>query len=310
MFDKIVVITKKTHLEELIEKFNSKSQAKFYIEHSGGSFEEYEQSHETYRLSLDLLRNSLPKDIKQQFIEKSFLPNFLFGKADLILTLGQDGLVINTAKYLNGQPIFAINPDVTRFDGILMPFQIARLKSQLPKVLKGNFSVYSISMAKVKLNDGQELYGVNDIFVGPKSHISIRYSIRFKNIEEDQSSSGIIISTGAGSTGWFKAIIAGARGIVRNYDAIKDFKKMDSSFEWEADYLYFIVREPFPSKISKTNILFGKITKSEPLYIKSQMPQGGVIFSDGIEIDYLEFNSGKTAQIVVADKNVNLIKND
>lgn len=308
MFEKIVVITKKTSLEELIERFNSKSQAKFYIEHSGGSFDEYEDAHEAYQLALDKLRKLLPKDIKQQFIEKSFLPNFLFGKNDLVITLGPDGLVINTAKYLDNQPILAVNPDILRVDGILIPFDIDGLELQLTKTLRGDFSLDHISMANVKLTDGQELYGVNDIFIGPRLQISFRYDIKYADKEEIQCSSGIIISTGAGSTGWLRSLIAGARIIAESVDNLKIPTQKEYRFAWDSDYLYFCVREPFPSKTSRINIVFGKITKDSPLYLTSRTPRGAVIFSDGIENDFLEFNSGSTAIISLADKKAKLIK--
>lgn len=306
-FEKIIIVTKKTPMEELVEKFNSKPQAKFYIEHSGASFDDYENAHETYYSALDTLKKILPNDIKQQSIEKSFLPIFLFGKNDLVITIGPDGLVINTAKYLDTQPILAVNPDILRIDGILMPFDIDSLNLQLTRILKGDYSVSFISMANVKLNDGQELYGVNDIFIGPKGQVSFRYNIKSVEKEENQCSSGIIISTGAGSTGWFKSIITGAKIITRSLEKVALPEDKTYRFPWDAEYMYFCVREPFPSRTSKINLVFGKITKNSPLYLISQTPQGAVIFSDGIANDFLEFNSGSVACISLADKKTKLI---
>ncbi|MHA1127127.1 MAG: sugar kinase, partial [Candidatus Heimdallarchaeota archaeon] len=122
----------KTWLEELIEKFNTKSQAKFYIEHMGSSFEDYEDAHKNYHDSLDKLKKNIPKEYKRQIIEKSFLPNFLFGPKDLVIVIGQDGLVINTAKYLDDQLIVAVNPDPKRFDGVLIPFDV----DDIPAILR------------------------------------------------------------------------------------------------------------------------------------------------------------------------------
>jgi len=50
------------------------------------------------------------------------------------------------------------------------------------------------------------------------------------------------------------------------------------------------------------SLVFGRVTRQEPLTLVSQMPENGVIFSDGIEADYLEFNSGTQAVVDVADK--------
>ena len=75
-----------------------------------------------------------------------------------------------------------------------------------------------------------------------------------------------------------------------------------SDFAWDAPYLCFTVREPFPSKTTSVQIVFGRVTARDPLVIVSQMPEHGVIFSDGLEQDFLEFRSGTRATISLADK--------
>ena len=309
--DKIVIVTKKTWLEELIEKFNTKSQAKFYIEHMGGSFEDYEDAHKKYYDSLEKIKKLIPLDYKSQIIEKSFLPNFLFGPRDLIVTVGQDGLVINTAKYLEKQLIIAVNPDPSRFDGVMIPFRVEELPSVLKKVENDEHKVIHITMAVAKLNNGQKLYGVNDLFIGHKSHGSARYLLKHKGEKEQQSSSGIIVSTGAGSSAWFRSIITGAIGIVnsfRKYSVHIDLPTEDEyRFPWDARYLYYSVREPFVSKISTASLVFGQIFPSEKFIIESNMPENGVIFSDGIQEDFMEFNSGTIAEINIAEKKGNLV---
>jgi len=309
--EKVVVVTKKTWLEELIEKFNTKSQAKFYIEHMGGSFEEYELAHKKYYQSLGQLKKLLPTDIKAQIIEKSFLPNFLFGPNDLVVIIGQDGLVINTAKYLENQKIIAINPDPERFDGVMLPFRVEQFSKVYKKVIDEQYSMIKVTMAIAQLNNNQKLYGVNDLFLGHKSHGSARYTITFRDYSEKQSSSGIIISTGAGSTAWFRSIVTGAIGITnkfRKFDLQLDMPTEDEyRFPWDASYIYFSVREPFVSKISNATIFFDTIYDGEELIIESHMPEKGVIFSDGIENDFLEFNSGTIAKISIAEKKAHLI---
>ncbi len=312
--DKIVVVTMKTWLEGLIERFNTKSQAKFYIEHMGGSFEEYEDAHKQYYLSLEKLKKSIPLEYKFQIIEKSFLPNFLFGPNNLIVCIGQDRLVINTAKYLENQLIIAVNPDPKRFDGIMIPFSVEQFPKILQKVADGEFNSIKVTMAVAKLNNGQQLYGVNDLFIGHKSHGSARYTITFNNFTERQSSSGIIVSTGAGSTAWFRSVITGAIGIVykfRKYSVQIDQATEDEyRFPWDANYIYFSVREPFVSKISSASIIFDTIYSDIDLTIESHMSENGVIFNDGIQSDFLEFNSGTIATISVAEKKANLVTNN
>ncbi len=308
-YDKIVVITKKTALEELIERFNSRDQARFYIEHMGASFDDYQFAHETYLRAVRALKGSLPGGVRHQFVERGFLPTFLFGERDLVVTLGPDGLVVNTAKYLTTQPLLALNPDLKRIDGILVPFAVEQSARILSQVINAEFELAHISMAKAQLNDGQTLYAVNDLFIGQRTHLSARYRLRLNGKQEDQSSSGIIVSTGAGSTGWFRSIVTGAASVIETYSQAEDVRtaKSDYRFDWESNYLYYSVREPFVSKVSEANLVFGRIEAGKNLEIVSQMPQNGVIFSDGIEADFLEFNSGEIARVGLAEKKVNLI---
>ncbi len=308
-FDKIVVITQKTALEELVERQNTRSQARFYIEHTGTSFAGYESAHDTYVAAVEALKKALPDAVHHQFIERSFLPNFQFGGNDLVVVLGRDGLVVNTAKYLANQPIVAINPDPARNDGVLLPFNVSQAADVISYSLAKRYLTRPITMAKASLDDGQTLNAVNDLFIGQRTHLSARYHLQFGDKEEDQSSSGIIVSTGAGSTGWFRSILTGADGVASAYAPSKNLAKLreDYRFDWDADQLCFSVREPFISKTSDAKLIFGRIKGHDQLAITSQMPQNGVIFSDGVESDYLEFNSGRIAQIGVAEKKVNLV---
>lgn len=307
-FDKIVIITQKTWLDGLVEQYGSKEQAKFYIEHMGGSFDDYYQAHERYYHSLRTLKQSIPLNQKYQVIEREFLPNFLFNDSDLVVVLGRDGLVVNTAKYLDAQPILALNPDPHRIDGVLIPFGVDTVREQLRLIHDGDQPTIRITLSQASLSTQQRIYGVNDLFIGHQSHQSARYTIKYRGYEESHSSSGIIVSTGVGSTGWFKSIISGALGIANGfYGRTSDpLAEDDYRVPWDADLLHFCVREPWSSKVTGSNIVFGQIHPGEELVVESRMPEGGVIFSDGIERDYLSFSSGTIATVGIADKKATL----
>lgn len=305
--NKIVLITRKTRLDELVARFNTVNQARFYVEHLGADFSDYLAEDACYRDVLAETEKTLAQFGCLQKVDRSFLPNFLFGKQDIVVALGQDGLVANTLKYLSGHRLIGVNPDPKRWDGILLPFKSSDLSKIVPEVFIGKRGVKEITMAKATLNNGQSLYAVNDLFFGVKSHVSASYVISVGKTEERQSSSGLIVSTGLGSTGWFKSLIAGALGISQNLSESKSVIKKTpetvlKNFSWDAAYLYYTVREPFVSRTSSAQLVFGKVNKSRPLRLISQMPENGVIFSDGIEKDYLEFNSGTEAIVTVAEK--------
>lgn len=304
--NKIVIVKRKTRLEELIARYNTIEQAKFYIEHLGADFSDYVIEDEKYRKAIYIAQNDLEHFGRIQILDREYLPNFIFGEKDIVVAIGQDGLVANTLKYLSNQQLIGVNPDPVRWDGILLPFNVSDLKLIIQETFSGKRQIKEVSMAKAVLNDGQSIYAVNDLYIGQKTHVSSRYEIELGSEKEYQSSSGIIISTGLGSTGWMKSVIAGAANIVNGISKNK-IKIEQQRIDWSSDYLYFSVREPFPSKNSKTDITFGKITKNAPLKILSQMPENGVIFSDGIENDYLLFNAGIEAKITVAEKKGHLV---
>lgn len=305
--NKIVIIKRKTRLEELAARYNTVSQAKFYVEHLGADFSDYVNEDKRYNAAVSESYNILELLGKVQIVEREFVPNFIFGENDIVIVIGQDGLVANTLKYLTTQLLVGVNPDPARWDGILLPFEVSDLKMVVQDIFKMKRQVKEVSMAKAILNDGQVLYAVNDLFIGQKTHISSRYNLEIQGKREQQSSSGIIVSTGLGSTGWLKSIITGAAGIVNNISGNKINIQQPQRQSWDADYLYFSVREPFPSKSSEAALVFGKITESNKLKIISQMPDNGVIFSDGIESDYLQFNSGVEATITLAEKKGHLV---
>ncbi|WP_046215128.1 diacylglycerol kinase catalytic domain-containing protein [Paenibacillus wulumuqiensis] len=304
----IILVQRRTRLQELIVRYNTIQQAQFYIERLGADFGDYVQEDRMYHQALEQAVAELQPLGRVQRLDREHVPSFIFGPEDIVVVLGQDGLVANTMKYVTNQPLIGVNPDPQRWDGVLLPFTVGDLGKVIPEVFRRQRQVQEVRLARAELNDGQSLTGVNDLFIGRRTHVSARYEIRVGEQQEQQSSSGIIVSTGMGSTGWFKSVMAGAAGIVRQASQQEvQLSSRDSSFAWDAPYLYYSVREPFPSRTTAAELVFGRIDSNQPLRIVSQMPENGVIFSDGVESDYLEFNSGIEATISVAQQKAHLV---
>ena len=320
--DKIILVVRATRLADLKARFATKMQAKFYVGRLGGDFADYENEDAVYQAAIAEARQILTGLGRVQIVQRALLPNFVFGPNDIVLALGQDGLVANTLKYLNGQPLIGVNPDPQRWDGQLLPFKVSDVEKVVREVLRRRRPVKQVTMAKVILNTGPALYAVNDFFLGARSHISARYRIELGKQGENHSSSGVIVSTGLGSTGWLKSLLTGATAIAQSAGSILAGQpahtvpankpphplrsptrwNVQTGFAWDADYLFFTVREPFPTRNTGASLVLGRITPQQPLMIESRMGEGGVIFSDGIEQDFLEFNSGTRATISIAER--------
>ncbi|WP_420964594.1 sugar kinase [Bradyrhizobium sp. B120] len=303
---KIVLVTRKTRLEELIAKYLTAAQARFYVEHLGADFSDYQREHDVYQAERRVTVQALEQWGRYQIIDRAFLPNFIFGPSDIVVALGQDGVVANTMKYLDGHPLIGLNPDARRYDGILLPFVPRDLPALLREVAGDRRGHKAVTMAKAALTNGQILYAVNDLFIGARTHTSAVYEIALADQKERQSSSGLIVATGLGSTAWFKSIVTGSLAIAGSFGGGAGSPPYLPQ-AWDAGALRFAVREPFPSRTSQVTLVCGSLERTERLSVRSLMPENGVIFSDGIEADRLDFNSGTEAQITVADREGRLV---
>ncbi len=320
----IAVVTRKTRMEGLLARWATRGGARFALAQAkvaelerGGranrkevealadvEYEDLDLEDAVYQDTISGLRKELNFELPIQFVDREFLPNLDFGRYIVVVVVGQDGLVANTAKYVGGVPIVAVNPDPARFDGVLLPFQLREARSAVSRVLEQRARTREVTLAEANLHDGQKLLAFNDLFIGCHSHVSARNPLGAGDRSEPQSSSGMIVSTGAGSTGWLSSVFNMAAGIER---ALGAAPRPHPELRWEDRLLAWAVREPFVSKMSCAELVFGTIPEGQELVIESQMPAGGVIFSDGVESDFLEFNGGSIARIGVSKQRARLV---
>lgn len=299
---KVVLVKRQSRLDGLISRYNTVSQARFVLESQGQDFADYQREHDRYYRELDVARKALAPIGPVQEVDREFLPNFIFGPKDLVVAIGQDGLVANTLKYLDGQRLMGVNPDPERWDGILLPFLPGDLEGAVNETLQCRRQICRVTMAEAKLPDGQTIRAVNDLFIGQRTHVSYRYSIEQGGRRERQSSSGIVVSTGMGSTGWYKSLMTGACAVASSLIGESHPQSQSFAFPWDAPFLRFTVREPFLSRHSAADLVFGDVADDAPLVIYSETPDNGVIFSDGVEKDAIEFNSGSAATIALSPR--------
>lgn len=294
-FPRLVVVRRRTDYELLLARHATRGQAEFYLRQRGQSMGSVEAEHGVVRDVVSEVQSSAPDRWRRTAILRDDLNRFLFEPSDVIVAVGQDGLVANVAKYLNDQPVIGVNPLPGRFDGVL-----ARVdREAVPGLLKwidgaGSPPVEERTMVRASLDDGQSILALNEVFIGHRSHQSARYRVCWEASEERQSSSGMIVTTGTGSTGW-------ARSINQSRESPLTLPLPTEK------RLAFFVREAFPSVSTGTKLTSGAVGPNQNLTVVSEMNEQGVVFGDGIESDSLAFDFGQRLVVGVADRCLHLV---
>jgi NAD kinase len=289
-----VVVYRPTDYELLIATHGTRGQAEFFLRSRGQSMDKAEQEHVAIQEAITSVLGRIPARWRRTRIARAELSRFLFEPDDVIIAVGQDGLVANVAKYLSGQVVVGVNPLPALFEGRLVLHGLQSVRDVLGTIDAGRDpSIQERTMVEAKLDDGQTLVALNEVFVGHRSHQSARYRIGIQKKEERQSSSGLICCTGTGATGWALSINNATGGKVELPGPIEPV-------------LCYFVREAWPSKASGATITIGRFPREEHLVVTSEMNQGGVIFGDGIEEDYLPFDWGRVASIGVGAQRLRL----
>lgn len=302
-FQRIVIVIKPTRLAAL-RRANacSDGQLEYLLSTRNEAVAPYQKEDAAYRASLTVLYGQIPSGVAVTSVSRDDLAGFLFRPSDAVVAIGPDGLFVNVARYLSGQPVITVNPDPANVDGVLMraaPSQVGRMLAQLAA---GEAAFERVTLAMLELNDRKDAYyAVNEFHIGRADQVSARYRIRANGREEAQSSSGVIVSTGTGSTGWLLSCVNGALAVAGGTS------KFPVPFPRDARELLYLVREPFASRATGTSIAFGRVRNHEKLEIVSEMPEGGCISVDGVIEDAISFPAGTRATFAVSDRSVAIV---
>ncbi len=292
---RIVLVHRRTEYSELLNRHATRGQAEFFLASRGRSITEVKARHDELEASLSLVSQSLPDDMRQARVERADLDRYSFSPEDIIVVVGQDGLVANVAKYLNGQPVIGIDPEPGRNAGVLVTHPASDAGALIAATIANRAPVHPRSMVRATLDDGQRIVALNELYVGDEGHQSSRYVVTVPSGQsERQSSSGVIIATGTGSTGW-AASIASDRSLV------------DTLPSADSAGLSWYIREAWPSRSTGRNLTSGVLAEAEQLQFVVES-DSLVAFGDGIEVDYLAIGWGQRLVVDLSDRRLNLVQ--
>ena len=293
-----ILVWRESLLQQFSELYGTKEQARFQARSRHQDLAGLERADAMLHDGIRVVDSLLPPDWRRTRVSRDLLDRFLFAPGDVVLAVGQDGLVANVAKYLTGQLVIGVNPDPSLYDGVLCrfaPLAVAPLIESLSRDPVGSgLAVEERTMVRARRSDGQQLLGVNEIFVGHQSHQSARYLLSVGGRDERHSSSGLICTTGTGATGWARSIAT-------------QRAKPPALPQPEDGWLTWFVREPFPSVATQVDLDGGILKPGESLRVVSELGQGGVAFADGIESDRLDFVGGQLLEISAAREKLRLV---
>ncbi|HET8642300.1 MAG TPA: hypothetical protein VFM37_10200 [Pseudonocardiaceae bacterium] len=288
---RVVIVHRRTELDELIDRHGTRGQAAFFLSTRGRRLDEVEARHRANQRALEAVGAGVPLDWRRGSVERGDLDRFLFAPDDIVVVVGQDGLVANVAKYLDGQPVIGVDPEPGRNPGVLVTHApeaaASLLRASRPRAERR-------TMVEVATDDGQSLLALNEIYLGHRSHQTARYRICPPGREpERQASSGLIVATGTGSTGWCRSAWLERRS------------HLALPAPAEPRLLWF-VREAWPSPATGTTLTEGELTEGVALTVAVES-DGLVAFGDGIETDNLTVTWGQTVALRRSTRTLRLI---
>jgi len=298
---RVVLVHRRTEFEELIARHGTRGQAAFYLRTRGRRIEDLEARHKEQTAALAEVSSGIPADWRRGMVERADLPQFLFGPDDIVVAVGQDGLVANLAKYLDGQLIIGIDPEPRRNPGTLVRHPPRACAGLLALAVRGGGGgpggaahAKRLTMVTAEADDGQRLTGLNEIYLGQPTHQTARYTLRLPDGRaEAQASSGLIVSTGTGATGWCRSA-----WLERKSPLVLPAP--------EEDRLAWFVREAWPSPATGTALTEGLLAAGQEMEVTAESDRL-VLFGDGIEADTIPLTWGQSARLRLADHSLRLL---
>ncbi|OLB64477.1 MAG: hypothetical protein AUI10_10915 [Actinobacteria bacterium 13_2_20CM_2_72_6] len=286
---RVVVVSRRSELDELLARHGTRAAAAYFLGQRGRDLAAVQARHDALRAALTEVGAAIPADWRRGLVDRADVPRFLFAPEDIVVAVGQDGLVANVAKYLDGQPVIGINPEPERNPGVLVRHPAAALRGLLDEPV-----AQELSMVSAVLDDGQELVGLNEVYVGHPSHQSARYLLSTVDGQRERhSSSGVVVGTGTGATGWLASLAHG------RVDPPVLPRPPEAVLAW-------FVREAWPSPATGVRLTAGLLAVDDRLELVSESERL-VVFADGLESDRLELAWGQQVTVGLAKQRLNLV---
>ncbi len=290
-----LVCIKRTKWERDVERFGSAREARRIYRLQNHIFRRVYSSHVRQQRAIQQLQEALQG--RADFIYREDLNADLVLQYNALVSMGGDNHFIYVARFAGPRPVIGINSDPRTSSGALVHFNtesfLACTKNPL---FPDRFETWTMIEGVIHYPDGRVVHtgpcisetGIRNAFADAMS----RYYIRINDEEwEEQKSSGLLLSTGAGSTGWFHNCLPHTMQIYE-----------DPTFARDEQIFRLVAREPGFYKQHYYRYLYRTLGRGDILEIISEMD--GTIIVDAQPETSFSFDPGCRAQFRLSDNHL------
>lgn len=299
--EKITFVIKRTKWELDQLRYGSAATARKIYKKQNKSFDILHSSHERQLNNINLLKENIP-DAKFIFHEElPFIDSDVF---DLMVSVGGDNHFVHVSHFCGDKPVLGINSDPKTSTGALLGFLPEQAIEAIELITTNDDWQASFQVEQWSRIQGRAIYPdgkrinippcTSEISVRSKFHDYIsRYLIRKeKGIFEEHKCTGLLLSTGAGSTGWYR-------------NCHSHSQQEQTTFAKDAGFFRSIARETSIELNQKSRFVHVQVQNGENLEIISTMDGEVTIDADPLRV--YDFPPGCHIHFFLSDSQLKVI---
>jgi len=270
--------------EELVERYRKEGQ----------DIARILTSHERHVDSVKRLGGLVSGVIHRDQLKRKTIRN-----VDLIIAIGGDDHFKYVSHFIDNELLMGINSDPVTSEGALNYFTIEGISKVIERIKQGDFETEEWTRLEAIINSRAVEPATAEYFLGElerpaMSHYVLYHRDKFhRDKVEEQKCSGLLVVTGAGSSGWYDS-------------ACRYLYESGNRFPKTANFARFLATEPHRGRLSGYNMAEGIIEEGEELIIKSLSKGKAVISPDCLERH--NFERGKVAVVRISDKPLRVVR--
>lgn len=282
---RILILGKRTKFELDLEEWGSLEKIQKIYKIQNDSFTRIHESHIRQISNRETLKRLFPNG---DFIFRKDLEQKPPSDYDLVIALGGDNHFTFVAHHAIDTLVLGCNSDPPTSVGALLSFHVEDIKKALETNWENTIlEEWPLIEVKIHYPDGRKintLRGISEISIRNNSpDLTSRFLICHQNQMEEQKCSGLLVYTGAGSTGW-----------------VMSCENTDTSFDKQSPFFKVYCREL--RKKEHTRYTLDHFTVTDGFSLISEM-KGGISIDSLAETIY-DFPPGAKAEFSLSTKKI------